>query len=113
MALDHPSILRWLGYYHVEGRKEPRESHGGGGGGGWRLGGVLEFAPGYRALGGPPSLDTITRDVYPDSARFGGEAIREIAISISSALAHAHSRGIAHGDLYAHNILCAARSRLT
>jgi hypothetical protein len=90
-ALDHPAVLKWLGFYHDEAP--------------WRLGGVLEWAPGFGALGKPPSLDSVTRDTYADGTSFGGAAVRRVAASIAAALAHAHSRGVAHGDLYAHNIL--------
>jgi hypothetical protein len=61
--------------------------------------------PGYRVLAGPPSLASCTRDVYADDRRFTAAQARRIAHGIASALAHLHERGIAHGDLYAHNIL--------
>ena len=70
-----------------------------------RLGAVLEWAPGFRALGQPPSLASVTRDTYPPSATFGGRFIRRVARSLVSGLAHLHSRGLAHGDCYAHNVL--------
>lgn len=61
--------------------------------------------PGYRVLAGPPSLASCTRDVYADDRRFTASQARRIARGIASALAHLHERGVAHGDLYAHNIL--------
>lgn len=61
--------------------------------------------PGHRVLAGPPSLASCTRDVYADDQRFTAEQARRIARGVASALAHLHARGIAHGDLYAHNIL--------
>ena len=50
-------------------------------------------------------MESITRDTYPKSATFTAVEIRDIAIAIASALEHLHSRQLAHGDLYAHNIL--------
>ncbi|MGV7208740.1 leucine-rich repeat-containing protein kinase family protein [Oxalobacteraceae bacterium A2-2] len=61
--------------------------------------------PAYTNLAGPPSLDSCTRDVYPDGKRFSLDALLEIAHGIASAARHLHQRGILHGDLYAHNTL--------
>jgi serine/threonine protein kinase len=61
--------------------------------------------PGFRTLAGPPSLATCTRDVYADDARWSPRTARRIATDIASAMAHLHARGMAHNDLYAHNIL--------
>jgi len=128
-AVDHPNVLRWLGFLS-EGEQEHARAVsgataeagggvgvgggvgggvgvGGGGGGGaaWRLIGVMEYAPGFSSLGKPPSMETITRDTYPSTARFTGAEIREIASGIAQALEHLHGRGLSHGDVYAHNIL--------
>ncbi len=59
----------------------------------------------YRSLGGPPSLDSCTRDTYSEGTQFAIDTSLRIARSIAAATAHLHSRGIVHGDLYAHNIL--------
>ena len=56
-------------------------------------------------LAGPPSLDSCTRDVYAAHARFGRAAAMRMLAGIRSALAHLHTQGLLHGDLYAHNIL--------
>jgi hypothetical protein len=61
--------------------------------------------PRYRALAGPPSLATCTRDVYAPDARFTGAHARAIARATGDALAHLHEKGLVHGDFYAHNIL--------
>ena len=74
-------------------------------GDGWRLVGVLEWAPGFVSLGKPPSMASITRDTYASEVRFSAAEIRSIASGIARAMAHLHERGLAHGDLYAHNIL--------
>ncbi|MDF7812072.1 leucine-rich repeat-containing protein kinase family protein [Hymenobacter sp. YC55] len=67
---------------------------------------VLQLiAPEFRNLGGPPSLASCTRDVYATGTSFSLEMILRVARGIASATQHLHSRGIMHGDLYAHNIL--------
>ncbi len=63
---------------------------------------------GFTNLAGPPSLDSCTRDVYPEHARFTLSAALRLARGIASAACHLHAQGIVHGDLYAHNILHAA-----
>ena len=63
------------------------------------------IAPSYITLGNPPSLETCTRDVFDKKTNFSGEALLKIAKSIASVCAQLHSKGINHGDLYAHNIL--------
>jgi hypothetical protein len=67
---------------------------------------VFLFIPDdYSTLGGPPSLESCTRDTYRPGTQFALETSLRIAQSIASAAAYLHSRGILHGDLYAHNIL--------
>ena len=67
---------------------------------------VMELMdPAYRNLAGPPSLESCTRDVYADDARFEVATAVKIALGIVSAARHLHGCGITHGDLYAHNIL--------
>jgi serine/threonine protein kinase len=61
--------------------------------------------PAFVNLAGPPSLQSCTRDVYPDGKRFTPTAVLRLARGIASAAQQLHSRGIMHGDLYAHNIL--------
>ena len=59
----------------------------------------------YRVLAGPPSLESCTRDVYPQGTGLTGETAITLARSIASAVAHLHAKGMIHGDLYGHNIL--------
>ena len=59
----------------------------------------------YTNLGGPPSLDSCTRDTYSPDAIFTLPVILQITRGIASAVAQLHTQGIMHGDLYAHNIL--------
>jgi len=67
---------------------------------------IMDLIPSnFFNLGRPPSLQTCTRDVFNIDIELSLEQILEIAISIASVGFHLHSRGIIHGDLYAHNIL--------
>jgi serine/threonine protein kinase len=67
---------------------------------------VLDLVdPSYANLAGPPSLQSCTRDVYPADLRFASGSALAIAGGIASAVRQLHAHGIAHGDLYAHNIL--------
>jgi Protein tyrosine and serine/threonine kinase/Leucine rich repeat len=61
--------------------------------------------PDYQNLGNPPSLNSCTRDTYAVNTSFSIETVLRITIGIASAVAHLHTQGIMHGDLYAHNIL--------
>jgi hypothetical protein len=98
-AVDHPNVLRWLGYVHEQ--PPSLEERVSGVSSAWRLVGVLEWAEGFASLGKPPSMESITRDTYDTGASFTGHQIAKIATDMANALAHLHSRGIAHGDLYA------------
>lgn len=60
---------------------------------------------GFKNLAGPPSLESCTRDVYAVDAAFCLDAALRLAHGIAAAARHLHAQGIAHGDLYAHNIL--------
>jgi hypothetical protein len=71
---------------------------------------VLQRIPAAHAsLAGPPSLATCSRDVYATGLRLPAAAAQAIARGMQSALAHLHRQGLAHGDLYAHNILADAQ----
>jgi hypothetical protein len=63
------------------------------------------ISPGYINLAGPPSLDSCTRDVYPDGLRIPLSYVLRLVHGIAQGVAHMHERGVMHGDLYAHNIL--------
>ena len=70
------------------------------------LGLVLEFInPSFKNLGNPPNFNTCSRDTYEDGFSLKCEEILKIAKAVASAAEHLHSKGIMHGDLYAHNIL--------
>ncbi len=59
----------------------------------------------FRNLAGPPSLDSCTRDIYAADTKFTLNTSLNIAYGIAAAAQQLHSKGIMHGDLYAHNIL--------
>ena len=67
--------------------------------------------PEFLNLAAPPSLDSCTRDVYPDGKRFTLDAAFAIAHGVASAARHLHARGIMHGDLYGHNVLHCGEGR--
>ena len=63
------------------------------------------IADDFNNLAGPPCLDSCTRDTYAEDASFSLIELLSIIDAIASAAAHLHADGIAHGDLYGHNIL--------
>lgn len=71
-----------------------------------KLGLVLQLIPPhYTNLGMPPTLQSCTRDSFVPGTVFSAGKCMAILRSVASAAAHLNARGIAHGDLYAHNIL--------
>lgn len=91
-AGGHPNLLGALG--------EVRDHPGG------QAAMLMPLVPdGWRALAGPPSLESCTRDVYAPGLRLGAEAAMTLARGMAAAVAHLHGAGVLHGDLYAHNIL--------
>ncbi|CAE7507735.1 IRL7 [Symbiodinium microadriaticum] len=60
--------------------------------------------PSCISLGGTPSFVSVTRDVYEPTACYSPLFVGNVLSGISSAMKHLHSRGMLHGDLYAHNI---------
>ncbi|MEO0885540.1 MAG: protein kinase [Cyanobacteria bacterium J06648_10] len=59
----------------------------------------------YDNLGGPPSLESCTRDTYKPDQSFTPQEILKITSGMASVLTHLHQKNIVHGDFYAHNIL--------
>lgn len=69
---------------------------------------VMELIdPAFANLAGPPSLDSCTRDVYPEGLHLSVPDALAMAHGIASVAGHLHRAGIMHGDLYGHNILFA------
>jgi serine/threonine protein kinase len=74
--------------------------------GGFQGGIVMQLVPlHYQVLGLPPSMESCTRDCYAEDASLSLESCLAILSGIADAASHLHDRGIAHGDLYGHNIL--------
>jgi hypothetical protein len=63
------------------------------------------IGPEFATLAGPPSLETCSRDVYQPEASFPAAVVMKIARDLAAAGAALHSKGILHGDFYAHNVL--------
>lgn len=61
--------------------------------------------PRFRALAGPPSLASCTRDVYAANLRLPVASVLRIARTVAVVATHLHAQGLMHGDLYAHNLL--------
>ncbi len=61
--------------------------------------------PSYRNLAAPPSLQSCTRDVYAADLSFNFQDALRVAHGVASLARQLHSRGLTHGDLYAHNTL--------
>ena len=73
---------------------------------------VMELIdPEFRNLAGPPSFASCTRDTYAPDTCFSLSALLQLVGALASAAQHLHGRGIMHGDLYGHNILCCAQGR--
>lgn len=66
---------------------------------------VTEFLDKFRPLGGPPSMETCTRDVYNESQVLSWDEGCNLLTVLLEALRELHSLGVTHGDFYAHNIL--------
>jgi hypothetical protein len=91
-AGDHPNLTGGLG--RLTGHPEGLD------------GLVMRLLPAqWRALAGPPSLASCSRDVYDPALRLGADVVLRLALASASAAAHLHERGLMHGDLYAHNLL--------
>jgi hypothetical protein len=90
-AGQHPNLIDPIGKIHGHPEKK---------------GLVLQLIPPhYTNLGLPPTLESCTRDSFHPDTSFSVEKCRTIISGIAAASSHLHERGIAHGDLYAHNIL--------
>ncbi len=67
---------------------------------------LLPLIPGSHInLAGPPSLESCTRDIYPENLSIPVSNMLRLAQDVADAVAHLHQQGVMHGDLYAHNIL--------
>lgn len=60
---------------------------------------------GYENLGQPPSLESCSRDVFPESLVLTSETVAALVSQLERAVNYLHEHEIAHGDIYAHNVL--------
>jgi serine/threonine protein kinase len=58
----------------------------------------------WQPLAGPPSMASCSRDIYREGLHLPTAHAAATARAAAGALAHLHDRGLAHGDLYAHNL---------
>jgi serine/threonine protein kinase len=75
------------------------------------LGMAVELLDGASAVGGPPSMSSVTRDAFDEGkhAKLSARQAVEVARTVARAAAWMHARGLMHGDLYLHNTLRAPR----
>jgi len=69
------------------------------------------LAPQWKPLAGPPSMASCSRDVYGEELRLPVAQAMSVARAATEALEHLHACGLAHGDLYAHNLLVDGEGR--
>lgn len=68
------------------------------------LGLVMEFVEGS-PLADKPNHESLLRCRWPVGAAYDLSFVLRVVVAVASALEHMHSRGIAHGDVYAHNVI--------
>ncbi len=67
---------------------------------------VFELIPNtFKNLGKPPSFISCTRDVIDEGTQFTKKEIFNTLLHTASVLKQLHSKGIMHGDFYAHNLM--------
>jgi len=67
---------------------------------------MLAYIPShFFNLGLAPTLESCSRDVYPEGFTLSLSHTIKILQSMASAARHIHAQGIMHGDFYAHNIM--------
>ncbi|PQJ12956.1 protein kinase [Flavipsychrobacter stenotrophus] len=67
---------------------------------------VMELIPdSFYNLGLPPSFASCTRDVFEEGSALSIKQVLKITTTIASVACKLHSKGIMHGDMYAHNTL--------
>lgn len=59
----------------------------------------------YKNLGLPPSLESCTRDTFPEGFSLSLEHINKMIAEMRNVFEHLHDNQVCHGDLYAHNTL--------
>lgn len=109
-AVQHPNITRVLALVTDTQQQQQQQGEPAaaaaecGGDAGAVVGLVLELVQG-KPLAGRPTSQHLLRCKWDADASFSPAAALRICHGVASALAYMHSRGIAHGDVYAHNIM--------
>lgn len=92
LADNHPCLVSLLG--KISNHPQQKE------------GLVFELIPTeFKNLGKPPSFETCTRDTFEAGITFTIKEIIDIAFHSAFVLEHLHTKGIMHGDFYAHNLM--------
>ena len=74
---------------------------------------VMELIPSsYYNLGLPPTLETCTRDTFPEGFELPISQIDNIVTQMIDVFNHLHDNKVCHGDLYAHNTLVNEQSQM-
>lgn len=66
---------------------------------------VMELLENYKALAGPPSMKTCSRDTYQEDDIVNAQQAVTMVSGLLDALVKLHEKGICHGDFYGHNVL--------
>jgi len=92
LAGNHPNLVQIMGRIN----NHPTENDGI----------VMKLIPAnFSNVGLPPSLDSCTRDTFLPNTYYTLQQVCMVLKSVANAAAYLHSKGILHGDLYAHNTL--------
>ncbi|EAR55156.1 leucine-rich repeat protein [Photobacterium sp. SKA34] len=59
----------------------------------------------FENLGLPPTFKTCTRDTFSNGFTLTIEQISKIVSQMTNVIKHMQNQGVAHGDIYAHNVL--------
>ncbi|CAJ1948391.1 unnamed protein product [Cylindrotheca closterium] len=66
---------------------------------------IMELLKDYKVFANPPSLESCSRDTYPDDEQCSETRALAMVDELLTALMKLHQHGICHGDFYGHNIL--------
>jgi hypothetical protein len=67
---------------------------------------IMQLIPSHFVnLGLPPTLETCTRDTFPDGFSLTRQQIDKMVEQMRQVFEHLHRHQVCHGDLYAHNTL--------
>ena len=111
LAVAHPALARTVGTLaaRLDGGKGPKK---GGDPAAAPPGIVLERVPGD-PLASKPVGDPLLRCTWARGESLAPASALRAAARVAGGLAHLHATGAAHGDVYAHNVVCAADGEAT